>query len=359
MKKLIILIITILILITGCYDNVELNELSIISGIGIDYANDEYLLTYEILNDNKSENTGELLSDTISGTGKTISDAFCDVNNKTSKKDFFAHLKLLVLSESVINGHLKQITDYLIRDTDIRDEFLVIISNNNTPEEILSHNNFKYPVASEYIVKLINNEKYNNSLPTKEIYMNILSKLISKDSDIALNSISIIDDHLSLNDTYIFNGYNMVTKLDKHLSSLYTLLNKNNPGIEYTNNYNGEYFVINICNVKTDIDVLSDKINITANLEAKILENNSNLNLKDSDTYNMLNQDFSKLIKEDILKFVKELQHYKSDILEFEKIYYKSHNKENKNLWLSANINVKVDLKINYKGFIFEVENEK
>ena len=96
MKKIIILIITSLFFITGCYDNVELNKLSIIAGIGIDYVDNEYVLTYEIYNDNKSDNTGELISDTITGKGNTISEAFNNANMKTSKKDFFAHVQSLI-----------------------------------------------------------------------------------------------------------------------------------------------------------------------------------------------------------------------------------------------------------------------
>ena len=52
MKK-IILIITILLL-TGCYNYTEINDLAFVSSIGIDYDVDseKFLVTYEILNDN-------------------------------------------------------------------------------------------------------------------------------------------------------------------------------------------------------------------------------------------------------------------------------------------------------------------
>ena len=39
MKKIIILITSILLL-TGCYDNIELNQMYIVTGIGIDYQDD-------------------------------------------------------------------------------------------------------------------------------------------------------------------------------------------------------------------------------------------------------------------------------------------------------------------------------
>ena len=55
MKK-IILITLLLFFTTGCYDYMELNDLSIISGIAIDKVEDKYKVTFEILNDQKSNN---------------------------------------------------------------------------------------------------------------------------------------------------------------------------------------------------------------------------------------------------------------------------------------------------------------
>ena len=357
MKKIILFFISI-ILITGCYDNVELNKLSIIAGLGIDYIDNNYLITYEVYNSNKSDNTSDLISDTITGTGETISEAFKDANNKTNKKDFFSHLKLVILSESLINGHFKDITDYLIRDTDIRDEFYLVVANNTSPNEILKHTSKKHPVASEYIIKLISNNKYSNSLPTKEIYQIILSKLASNKTDIVLNSISIIDNHLSLSNSYLFKGYNYNNILSLKDSSLYTLLNSNTTGLEFKKDYNNKSFIISISNAKNNIKVDNDVISINSKLEAKMLENNSELNLKDTNTYNLLNNDFSDLIKNDIINFIKLLQNNKTDVLGFQDNYYKANNKDNNKLWETANINVNIDLKINYKGFIYEVNYE-
>lgn len=355
MKKNIILLIISLLFITGCYDNVELNKLSIISGLGIDYQDNNYIITYEVLNDNKSDNTGDLISDTINGKGPTISEAFSDANNKTSKKDFFAHLKLVILSEDLIKNNFKDITDYFIRDTDIRDEFFLVVANNVTPEEILKHTDKLHPVASEYIVKLLKNEKYSNSLPTKEIYQKILAKLISNKTDIVLNSITIKDNHLSLSNSYMFKGYNMYSILTMRNSELYNLLNFNNNGIEYINYYDNKVFAISVSNVKNDIKIDKDTISINSKIEAKILENNSGLDLKDTNIYDKLNSDFSKLLEKDIYSFIKLLQDSECDVLGLQDKYYKTYNKDNKGLWKKAKINVGVQLKINYKGYIYEV----
>ena len=150
MKK-ILLILTIIFFVTGCYDNIELDDLAIVSGVGIDYKDNNFHLTYEILSDVKTEENTALLSYTVKGSGKTISEAFINTNYKVSKKAYFAHLKVLVLSEEVINGHFDKITDYILRDTNLRSDFKVLVANNTTPDEILKSNDKNHPVISEVI----------------------------------------------------------------------------------------------------------------------------------------------------------------------------------------------------------------
>ena len=358
MKKIFILI-SLIFLLTGCYDNIELDDLAIVSGVGIDYVNDEFYLTYEILSDVKTEENSTLLSYTVNGSGKTISEAFIDTNYKVSKKAYFAHLKVLILSEEIINSHLNKITDYIIRDTNLRSDFKVLISNNTSPKKILENVDKNHPVASEVITKLIDNEKYNNNLVIGETFREILAKLISKNYDVILNTISLENKKITMNDSYIFKDFNYKDTLNKQNSSIYNMLTKDITAIEFDKEYEKGNVSITINSSNTKIDVLSDKIKIYTSLEGKILENNEEFNLKDTKSFEKLNKDFSKLIEKDIKSFIKILQANESDILGLQEIYYKKTRKENKNLWLAADIDVKVDLKINTKGFIFEVKNEK
>ncbi len=354
-KKIIILIFSIFIL-TGCYDNIELNKLAMISGVGIDYLDDEFFVTYEILNDTKTLENTTMKSYTITGSGKSISEAFVDASYRTPKKPFFDHLKVVLISNNVINEHIDEITDYLIRDINIRDEFFLLVANNTTPKEILNHVNDNSPVVSDLIVSLIDNEAYNNNLATKEYFHNTLAKFISDNIDVVLSSVSILDDEISLDKFYIFDGYEFKNTLSIHNSALYSLVTKNVFSLIFSKEYDNKNLTISITNAIPSIDVTSDKITINLDLIGKILENNPNFDLKEEKTYQMLNKDFSNLIKKDVTNFVKILQNNKSDILGLEEIYHRKTRKDNANLWETADVLVNVNLKINTKGFIFEVK---
>lgn len=355
MKKIIILL-SLVFLLTGCYDIKELEDLALINGIGIDYKDNAYYLTYEILNDTKTENNTTLLSYTVSGSGKTISEAFIDTNYKVSKKAYFAHLKVLILSEEIVNGYFDKISDYILRDTNIRSDFKVIVANGTSPNAILKNNNDNHPVVSDQIVKLIDNEKYNNNLVIGETFKEILAKLENNKTDVILNTISIENSDIAINNSYIFKDYNYQATLSKLDSALYNMLTKNITAMEFNKNYEKGNMTITIISSDTSIDINSNKIRIKTSLEGKILENNAEFDLKKPDSYQKLNKDFGKIIENDIKKFINILQKEKSDILGLEEIYYKKTRKENKNLWETAEIEVDVNLKINTKGFIFEVK---
>lgn len=354
MKKIFILLLLVL-MCSGCYDNVELDNLAIINGIGIDYVDNKYILTYEILNDTKTQNNEAMLSYTVTGSGRTISEAFTNTNYKVSKKSYFAHLSLVIVHKNVLNEKLENITDFLLRDTNIRSKFKLVGTSNNTPEEILKNNSDNHPVVSEQIVDLLDNEVYNNNIVNNDSFTDIASKLISKKHDVIINSISLENDEITLSDSFILKEYNYQNTLSKENSAIYNLLTKNVITAEFQKNYENGLVAITINQSDSSMDIKSDKIIINTDLEAKIIQNEAGFDLTKDDEYKKLNQEFEKIVKENIYTFIKTIQENKSDILGLQDIYYRKYKKDNHNLWESADINIKVNLKINTKGFIFEV----
>ncbi len=358
MKKLIILILVIF-LTSGCYDNIELNNLAIISGVGIDYYDNEFHLTYEILNDIKTQDNAVMLSYTKEGAGKTINEAAINTNYKVGKKPYFAHLRLIIISESVAQNHLDDICDYLIRDTNIRDEFFVLVAKQTTPTDILKHNSDNNPVVSDLILNLLNNEEYNNNLAIKEPFQETLAKFISEDVDAVLSSVTLKEDQISLDNFYLFKGFKKVNTLDAKNSSLYNLLAKDVYALNFNKKFKEGNVAINIDHSNTNIDITNEVVTLNLKLDGKIVDNSANFNLKDEKSYETLNKEFSKIIEDDIYNFLKILQSNKTDILGLQDIYFKKYREKNKELWTTSDVKVNVDLKINTKGFIFEVENEK
>ena len=85
MKKILILIIM-TFLLGGCYDYNELNNIAIVSGVGIDYKDDKYSVTFEIISTKKSgDSSGSTSSYTVSSEADTITEAFLKIGNSLDK----------------------------------------------------------------------------------------------------------------------------------------------------------------------------------------------------------------------------------------------------------------------------------
>ena len=97
MKKIIILTI-ITLLMSGC-SYVELNDLAIASAIGIDYEDNEFKLTAQIM-DIKSSNSGMTEENTLiyEASGKTIAKAIRNFSIRYPKNVYLGHLEFLVIN---------------------------------------------------------------------------------------------------------------------------------------------------------------------------------------------------------------------------------------------------------------------
>ena len=96
MKKIIILLISILLL-SGCYDYVEINDLVIITGMLIDYENDNYVITNQLI-----ENEKESIVKIYKTEGKTIDECISKLSKLLNKDIFISHLKSLIITENLI-----------------------------------------------------------------------------------------------------------------------------------------------------------------------------------------------------------------------------------------------------------------
>ena len=358
MKKFLILIITIL-LTSGCYDYVELNDLSIISGISVDYKEDNYVIAYEILNDQKEgQETSNKKAIIVSASGKNIAEAFNNAAKETSKKPYYAHLKTLIISEEVATKRLENLIDYFLRNTDIRSEIDTVIAKDITAKELLESSTKNNPVVSDLIESLLKNNKYykNNTstAPFEEMVTDIL--LFGEEAEMAV--ISKNNDNLSISGIGIFNGYNLKGILSAQESITYNVLTGNVTNASYTVACDNNYLTFGIYKSDPKVEITDSKIKIDVKASASIIESNCNYNFKDTDIYEKLNKEYAKVIEKDIYKFINKTLELDSDILGIRRTYYIKNRIKNNDIRKMLDYKVNVDLKINKKGLIFEVEND-
>ena len=138
------ILLIIVFLFNGLNDSRQLNDLSIISAIGVDIdENGEYIITSQVLNTQKADNSSGSAS---GGTSvvvyetkkKSIHEALRDTIEKASKKLYIAHLELLLVSEEAAQKDILSIMDFFLRDNEGSSNFMVVIAKDDKPQEILS-----------------------------------------------------------------------------------------------------------------------------------------------------------------------------------------------------------------------------
>ena len=358
MKK-IFLILFISFLLSGCYDYNQLNDLAIISGIGIDFENDEFKVTFEVISTKKEgETSGSNSTYYITSSGNTLVDAFTKSANKIDKVPYFEHVEMVVFSENVATSHLEDCIDYLIRTERLRNEFYTAIAEDSA-EDLISASTKNHPIVSSYLVQLLefNNETYNSAYYIQ--FTKTLNSMLSEGEDAMLPVFKVDEnDNICLSGLGIFKSFNLVHIFNNEDASIVNLLNNFNvESVHFSMSCDNNKAIV-IADYKSDVSIEpgKDKILVKATINARISESTCNYDLKDAEAYLELESKFTKIVEKEIDKVLKEFQTYQSNALNIGRTYYNKYRIEDFYLWTSQPIEYDIDLKINKKGLTFEVE---
>ncbi|MGI2296272.1 Ger(x)C family spore germination protein [Paenibacillus sp. GXUN7292] len=144
MKKtlLVISLLLVIMLQTGCWSRTELNELAIAVGLGIDKVGEQYELTVQIVDPSQVSSQGSSKGFTpvvlYSSKGNSLPEAVGRLATEVPRKIYFAHLWIVVLSEEVAKKEgIGYILDYLSRAHEFRNDFYFGISRESTAKQLL------------------------------------------------------------------------------------------------------------------------------------------------------------------------------------------------------------------------------
>ncbi len=386
MKKL--LIIPIIILLTGCWNYYELNNLAICTGIAIDKIDDKYEVTYLISNAKKNETSakeGEAGTTTYSGIGDTIQDAINDMKVKMPFEPYSGHLVVTIISEDIAKDGIENILDYLARDTESRNFFYILLSKNTKAKNILEIISPLQTFPSQTIASDIETSSADSSLIYEITYNDFIYTLLEQGINPVLNSITIIGniekgtDSKELSNTVpqatikidtlgIFKDDKLLGWATIDESKGINLLTNNVKNLYIKTKCEDKYMMNYIENIKTktNIDLENNKVKVKITGNAKILETNCKINLENTETINNIEKD----IKEELNRIINESTYlvqkkYTTDVLGYGKTIHKKNPKkwnEIKDNWETIFKNLKIeseiDIKINNQGSLIQTIKE-
>lgn len=345
LSKIIVIILSALIL-AGCWDNQELDTISIVTGIGIDLGqNKENIkLTLELGNTSQSKSNS---SSGAAGSNddspliletedRSILTAINRLQRQTTRSLFLHHNQVVIFGRAQAEKGIKQYMDVFLRRHDMRMETLVFIAEGSA-QGILSTNMKQDKISSLGIIKMIEgaDRQYRSysvrvldlvSMIIDETTFPIIPMLKLEDNDgekrIALAGLGVLnsDEKLiyELNETEI-KGYTWIA--NKYKDAYLEL--------EVEHGFSN----LNILNIEHKIEPKIGKDNaLTMNLDivgdVSVAEVQGFNNMPDEKIIELLIDQGKKKIDEEIQICLNKSQELQADFLRFGAAFYKKYPKE-------------------------------
>lgn len=127
MKRILVILWSISLLLTGCWDNKEVQDINYITALGVEFKDGQYIVYVQMLDfaavskQQESKQTEQVPIWVGRGKGATLADALIDLYTTNQQRISWGHVTALVLSETVLDPErLTQIFDLTNRSQEIR-----------------------------------------------------------------------------------------------------------------------------------------------------------------------------------------------------------------------------------------------
>lgn len=392
MRKLKILIIIILLFsLCGCYNYRELNEIAIVSAIGIDKTDDGYKMAVQIMNTKKEgQDTNSSGSQpkfiVYTAEGKTIQGILRDFVLESPRRLYATHLQLLVISEDLAKNGISDILDWFARDSESRKQFYVLVSENSQSEDILNTLTSLETLNSKKITSNIDTDTRFLGVAEQTTFENVLATYLNDKQELVLPSIRLEGDsdageknsnieqsspktQIFLSPLAVFKDDKMLGYLTKEESIAMSFIKNKlkSTVIDYKcsdNDYISSEIISSKTSLQPNISSNKPKVTIKINGKANINEINCDWDLENNETIlkinKMLEQEIENIINDSIDSIN---QRFDSDIFGFKDLFYKKDPKYYKTIkdqltdenLKKLDVKVEVDMSLPQKGNILRV----
>ncbi|WZL72586.1 Ger(x)C family spore germination protein [Clostridiaceae bacterium 35-E11] len=167
------------IILSGCWNYRELDELMIIMGAAIDKDKEtnKYILTVETVK-SKTGKGGEnsMITDILSMEGDSVFDAARNLIMRSGKRLYWSHAKVIVISEEVAKEGMVGILDFITRDAEARADMWILISKEKSAKTLLEGKVKLHDTLAMHIENMLESEKNISKYYAIELW-NFLSDL--------------------------------------------------------------------------------------------------------------------------------------------------------------------------------------
>ncbi|MGG0410810.1 Ger(x)C family spore germination protein [Peribacillus simplex] len=364
-KRLVLLLVSICTIFTsGCWNKRELNEMAIVSAVGIDESKDGKIVgTFQIINPGNVagalQGGGGGTNPPISvyrATGYNVLELDSIATTKLSRDMYFAHANLIVIGEELARKDgINSIFDAFERSPEFRATTRIVIARGVKARDIVESLTAIDKVSAEKVIKTIEtSEKQqgeNISINLQEVIKNLVSTgkepIISgftvkgnkgEEDKMENTQSSDIKANPNAAGIGIFKDGKLIDWLDgdKAKGSMWVMdrIEQTNLFIKWKDKKNAISY--HVTRQKTNVGAKlvngKPKISIKVRAEGDIRESNVPLNLTDAHVLIDIEKKLARDLKKEMEDAIVRAQKNKSDIFGFGELMHESHPKEWKKL---------------------------
>lgn len=329
----------------------------------MDYNEDKnYIVTTELINFEK----GDIKSDIFSVIGETFFDGVRNLINLSGRKLYWAHSKVIVISEQIAKDGLIQVLDLVYRDAELRTDMIVLISSEISAKEILEAEAEKINILKAFhskdIIESGGDVSTYNGVPLWRVVKDINSDDISPLLPIVFISSHGEVDSIEIGGMAVFKKDKMVGYLNQDESKIAFLIKNQLDGgvfvmpIPENHEVNSITFEMfeNKSKFKSMLQENIPKITIDVELAVGIAEIDGIINFKEKESREEIISKAEKMLASEIEDLILKVKNeYKSDVLGFLKVIkdkYPSYWKENDKDEILASLEYDVNVEIVIRG---------
>ncbi|MFD0825927.1 Ger(x)C family spore germination protein [Neobacillus sp. M.A.Huq-85] len=387
-KYLVIFLLNILFIpiVSACWNQKELTDLAFVMALGIDRGEDKkFDFSVQIVNPGNvssgQSGGGQGLPIVVyKSTGNTATEAARKITRQISRRLYYAHTNLVVVSEEVAKTDLLDILDALDRDPEFRTTTELVVARNVSAEDMISTLSLLDKLPVNKITKEINTtEKLlgeNMHVPIDDF----LAALVSKGKQPLANGIRLIGDTENVGKSDILqktkaDGVPAAAGLALFKSGKLTgwVDQKNARGVVWVLNkvqstdinvsWNGKKDALSIAPIRSKTKVTPSMkngkplINVFIENEGWISEANTAIDLSNPEVIKKIDQLVQNEIQKEVLAAIKAAQRKKSDVFGFGEtihraypLYWKKIKADWDNQFAELDVNVKVASYVRREG---------
>jgi spore germination protein KC len=328
--------------LTGCWDRRELNEIGIVMAAGIDKDEEgKFILTSQIIRPTSSQKGASNSGNTVvmvTSKGDTLLEAVRNNAKKFDRISFFAHVKIIVISEKVAREGIYDIIDLVSRAPQFRSNIWLIVAKDKKASEVLQIKSGIESIQASYLEGIIKGKKVNTEISASRV-LDIIKKIQGEGINPVTGAFKIITDEnpqveeknssikksIILSETAVFNKDKLVGYLNEVETRAFNIVSGNTKTTSIrvpSNSDESKFTSILISKVKSDIKpyIINGNISFEINIKVTgdIFEVQDKTDVLKQEELNKLNDKFSKVIEKDINRCIYKTQNeLKTDILGF------------------------------------------